>query len=248
MKLGIIAALHEEIATLIAQMGKTATKHSIGQRDYYEGVLNNRDCVVVLARIGKVAAAVTTLTLIREFKVKQVVFAGVAGGLGKDVNIGDVVVATQLLQHDIDSSPLFPRFEVPLLGVSFMHTDTELTNNISKAATNYLQHELHKDIDTKVLKQFNVLTPKVHIGTIISGDQFIGNSDQVKKLCADVPNALCVEMEGAALAQVCYEYDIPFAVFRTISDSANEAASVDFSAFLHQVARYYAHGILEQII
>lgn len=248
MKLGIIAALHEEIATLIVQMGQSATKHSIGQRDYYEGILNGRQCVVVLARIGKVAAAVTTLTLIREFKVKQVVFAGVAGGLGKEVNIGDVVVATQLLQHDIDASPLFPRFEVPLLGVSFMHTDVKLTNDITKAASNYLQQELHQDVGGEVLKQFNVLNPKVHTGIIISGDQFVGNSMQVNQLCVDVPNALCVEMEGAALAQVCYEYDIPFAVFRTISDTADEAASVDFSAFLHQVARFYAHGILEQII
>lgn len=248
MKLGIIAALHEEIAILIQQMGKTSVTHTIGQREYYEGILNGRQCVVVLARIGKVAAAVTTLTLIREFKVNKIVFAGVAGGLGKNVNIGDVVIARQLLHHDIDASPLYPKYQIPLLDVSYMQTDTRLTDSIETASKSYINNKLQQDIGLDILKSFNISQPKVHTGVIISGDQFVGCSEQAKQLCLDIPDALCVEMEGAAVAQVCHEYDVPFAVFRTISDSANDDASIDFGSFLHQVARYYAHGILEQII
>lgn len=106
--LGIIAALHQEIASLLQAMGPNVRIHRIGQRDYHEGTIMGRPCVVVLSRVGKVAAAATTVTLIREFKVNAVLFTGVAGSLNKKVKVGDVVVATQLLQYDINASPLFP--------------------------------------------------------------------------------------------------------------------------------------------
>lgn len=246
--LGIIAALHEEIALLLEQMDEGVQQHSIGQRNYYQGQLFGRPCVVVLARIGKVAAAVTTVTLIREFDVGEIIFAGVAGSLSSKVKVGDIVVASQLLQHDFDASPIFPRYEIPLLGVSRMVTNKHLSDSLFESAQSYLKNGFKQNINGAVQDQFGLHAPSVHMGTIVSGDQFIGNHASVQELRTALPDALCVEMEGAAVAQVCYEYNVPFAVFRTISDSADDAASVDFSAFLHNVAMFYSIGVIDTFI
>jgi adenosylhomocysteine nucleosidase len=117
--LGILAALPQELGDLIdamrAESGVRTVTH--GQRDYHLGTVHGAPCVVTLARVGKVAAAATVSALIHAFDVEGVVFTGVAGGVGAEVRVGDIVVANALLQHDIDASPLFPRFEVPLLGM-----------------------------------------------------------------------------------------------------------------------------------
>src|SRR5690554_3309469 len=110
--------MHDEIAGLVQDMGPDAVTHQIGQRDYHAGTLYGQRCVVVLARIGKVAAAATAVTLIREFHVQEIVFTGLAGAVSPDVRVGDVVVAESLLQHDMDARPLFGRYEIPLLGRS----------------------------------------------------------------------------------------------------------------------------------
>lgn len=247
-RIGIMAALHDEVAALVAAMGPNAHVHTVGQRDYYVGTLMGCECVLVLARIGKVAAAATAVTLIREFNAGSVIFAGLAGAVATDVRVGDVVVARHLLQHDINASPLFPRYEVPLLGRSHFDTCEVLTATLAECATRYLTESFPHEINAATRHQFGVDQPIVHVGTIASGDCFVNDMAGVAALRQALPEVLCVEMEGAAVAQICHEYSIPCAVFRTISDRADDSAGVDFSAFLTQVASFYSAGILQRFL
>jgi len=248
--IGIVAALEMEIAELLGLMQADVVRHRIGRRDYYTGSLLGCPCVIVLARVGKVAAAATTVTLIREFGVASVVFTGVAGAISRHVNVGDVVVAQSLLQHDLDARPLFPRYEVPLLGLSHFDADPDLTRRLSSCATEYLRQDLAADgpARAQLSAQFGITRPAVHGGMIISGDSFINDAQHVEALRTSLPDALCVEMEGAAVAQVCHEYDVPYAVMRTISDRADGSAGIDFNAFLQAAASRYATGILRRFL
>lgn len=246
--IGIMAAMHDEIAGLVQEMGPDVRVERIGQRDYHVGQLHGQRCVVVLARIGKVAAAATTVTLIREFKVDEIIFTGLAGAVSRDVKVGDVVVAACLLQHDIDASPLFPPYEVPLLGRSRFNADAVLSERLAGCMLEFLEHDFAADVSAATREQFALDAPAIHRGTIISGDQFVGDAARVQGLRSALPDALCVEMEGAAVAQICHEYSLPFAVLRTISDSADDSASVDFNAFLEQVARVYSAGVLRRYL
>jgi len=246
--LGIVAAMHEEAALLLQAMHGEVQRHRIGQRDYHVGRLHGRPCVLVLARIGKVAAAATTVTLIREFGVDAVIFVGVAGAVSPAVRVGDMVVAADLLQHDMDASPIFPRYEIPLLGCSRIAADPDLSTRLMHSANHFLQQAFRQQIAAGTRRTFGLDAPRVHAGTIISGDCFVNDSAGVRRLREAVPDALCVEMEGAALAQICHEYDMPFAVLRTISDRADDSAGVDFNAFLQQVARFYSAGVLREFL
>jgi adenosylhomocysteine nucleosidase len=247
-RIGIMAALHDEIAVLLAAMGPQVRVERVGLRDYHVGELSGRECVVVLARIGKVAAAATAVTLIREFNAEALIFTGLAGAVAGEVRIGDVVVATSLVQHDLDACPLFPRHEVPLLGRSHFEADAALSERLRQSARDYLAADFFADVGPETRSAFGLDRPRVHTGVIASGDSFMNNGDGVQALLAILPATLCVEMEGAAVAQICHEYDVPFAVVRTISDRADACASVDFSAFLTQVARFCSAGILRRCL
>lgn len=246
-RIGIMAALQEEIASLLERMEDVTTR-TIGKRTYHLGQLHGRPCVVVLARIGKVAAAATTVTLIREFQVDRILFSGLAGGVAPQVRVGDVVIGTQLLQHDLDASPLFPRHEVPLLGCSRILSDPHLSAELEQAARAYLGRDWETDIASATRETFGLSAPRVHCGLIVSGDSFVNSAQHVYELRTSLPEALCVEMEGAAVAQVCHEYGARFAIVRTVSDRADEAASHDFNRFLAAVASHYSAGILQRVL
>jgi len=248
MTLGIIAALHEEIAPLIEDMEPGAIRQHIAKRDYHTGKLAGQDCVIVLARIGKVAAAATATALIERFGVVQVVFTGVAGGIGHGLRIGDIVIADSLVQHDLDARPFFGLHEVPLLGVDRCPVDPALSQRLHESAQAFLDGPLRDSIAAPVREKFALDAPRVHRGLIASGDQFIGSAAHVDALRATLPTALAVEMEGAAVAQVCYEYGVPFALMRTLSDTADDHAHNDFPVFLRDVASSYAHGILRHFV
>ncbi|MBC7604480.1 MAG: 5'-methylthioadenosine/S-adenosylhomocysteine nucleosidase, partial [Ramlibacter sp.] len=113
MTIAIVSAMHEELAAVLALM-PDEHKQVVAGREFFVGHLHGHDVVAVLSRIGKVAAATTATVLIERFAVKRIVFTGVAGGLGAGVNVGDVVVADSFVQHDLDASPIFPKYEVPL--------------------------------------------------------------------------------------------------------------------------------------
>jgi adenosylhomocysteine nucleosidase len=246
MTIGIMAALRDEIAELIEKMTQQSSSkiHQIGMRDYFVGELEGQSCVVVLARCGKVAAAATTVSLIREFGVKEIIFSGLAGGLAKHVAVGDVVIADRLLQHDMDSRPFFPQHEIPLLGITEFPVQPSLHEELQCATRHFFEHGLMKKISAEKLTQFGLKKPILHVGMIASGDQFIGSEKDLVRLQELIPAALAVEMEGAAVAQICHEYDVPCAILRTISDRADATAHVDFYQFLTSVASHYSTEIL----
>ena len=202
-------------------------------REFWQGTLHGHAVVLALCRIGKVAAATTATLLIEHFGVRTMLFTGVAGGLAEHVRVGDIVVGTQYLQHDMDASPLFARYEVPLYGLQRFDAAPNLHAQLVAAAYT---------LATSIRRPgfLKALPIKVHQGLIISGDRFINSAAEVQTLRSALPQALCVEMEGAAVAQVCWDYQVPFVAVRTISDRADDAAHVDFSAFVRDVAGPYA--------
>jgi len=250
MTIGILAAMHDEVADLIGDMTRQSGNHvrRIGMRDYHVGELEGQPCVVVLARIGKVAAAATAVTLIREFGVTEIVFTGLAGGVGQHVKVGDIVIADRLVQHDMDARPLFPHHEVPLLGQSEFVTAVALGAELKAAAEVFLREDLQHMVLPDVRTTFGIGQPLLHVGMIASGDQFVADIGQVNSILSALPDALAVEMEGAAVAQICFEYDVPCAVLRTISDRADASAHIDFGKFLSDVASHYSTGILRRFI
>lgn len=236
----ILSALAEEQGGLVAHLDNPTKVRRAG-RDFWLGRLHGQPVVLALSRIGKVAAATTTVALIEGFGVGRVVFTGVAGGVGPGVQVGDVVVGTGFVQHDMDASPLFPRFEVPLYGQSVFEGHAVLTAQLLQACRAALQPG-----------QAGSVLGTVHQGLIASGDQFVNGVLQskaiVQALQASGHAPLAVEMEGAAVAQVCADYGIPFAAVRTISDRADDSAHVDFPQFVTQVASVYAHKIVTELL
>ncbi len=246
MRLGIISALYEEQLGLVEAMeGPTRLIH--GMREYWAGTLWEIDAVCVLSRIGKVAAAMTATTLVEKFEVTHILFTGVAGAGDKTVQVGDIVVAESLAQHDMDASPLFPRFEVPLTGLTHFQPDQQLSLRLSRAAHDFLELDFLDAINEGERQEFRLAQPRVHRGLVASGDQFMNDREHLNALNAALPGLVAVEMEGAAVAQVCYELGVPCAVIRTVSDNANENAATDFMRFVKSVAAQYAFHITRRL-
>jgi adenosylhomocysteine nucleosidase len=245
MRLGVISALYEEQQGLVEAMQRPY-KLIHGMREYFLGHLWEIDAVCVLTRIGKVAAAMTATTLVEKFGVTHILFTGVAGSAEKSVNVGDIVVAESLVQHDMDASPLFPRFEVPLTGLAHFLPDHQLSLRLAGAAHDFLEQDFGNMIEDVDRKEFRLVEPRVHRGLIASGDQFVNCRETLNELSQALPGLIAVEMEGAAVAQVCYEMGLPFAVIRTISDNANEDAATDFMRFVKSVAARYAFHIVRR--
>jgi adenosylhomocysteine nucleosidase len=245
-RLGLISALHQEQAGLIEAM-QDAKKSQHGMRDYTVGKLWGIDTVCVLSRIGKVAAAATAATLIERFGVTHIVFTGVAGAAESAMQVGDIVVADMLVQHDMDATPLFPRFEVPLLGQSFFASDKHLTDRLTGAATEFVVQDFAATVPSHDRDTFRLSEPRVYRGLIASGDEFIDSHARRETLKTAFPALLALEMEGAAVAQVCFEFGVPFAVIRTISDGANEESPHDFIQFIDRIAARYAFGIVKRL-
>ncbi|WP_211223160.1 5'-methylthioadenosine/adenosylhomocysteine nucleosidase [Propionicicella superfundia] len=232
----VVAAMAEELRALAdatAAEGAVREEHVLG-RSLRHGTLAGTPVVLARSGVGKVAAAATAAILCQ--RADAVVMVGTAGGLAPEVRPGDVVVADALLQHDVDPRPLFPRWQVD--GVVRLRPDPELTGALGAAASDAVAG--HRD----ALAALGLPTPRWHTGLIVSGDQFIADSAASDALRRDLPDALAVEMEGAAVAQVCTGARVPFAVARTISDRADDDAHVDFARFLATVAAPYARDLV----
>jgi adenosylhomocysteine nucleosidase len=240
--IAIVAAMHEELSALLAQM-PDEQRVRIAGRDFWVGHLQGQPVVAVLSRIGKVAAAVTATVLLERFAVRAIVFTGVAGGLAPGVKVGDVVVATELLQHDMDASPLFPKYEVPLMGLSRFAADTAIGDALAIVAQETLRDPVAL-VGQKAVDEFGLQSPKVHRGLLVSGDRFVSTAAESEALRRNLPDALAVEMEGAAVAQVCHDYGVPFAAMRTISDRADDEAHGDFARFVAEVASRYSLALV----
>jgi adenosylhomocysteine nucleosidase len=240
----ILSALPEEQQGLLEQL-EGAQQHTVAGRVFWLGQLHEQPVALGLSRIGKVSATLTAAVLIGHFGASRIVFTGVAGGLARGVKVGDVVVAHDFIQHDLDVSPLFPRYEVPLYGRSRFTCDRALTALLVQAASRALSSP--KQATSSLLSG-----AQVHLGLIASGDRFVSSAEESGRLQAALEGAghtaLAVEMEGAAVAQVCADYGVAFAAMRTISDRADDNAHLDFQTFVTQVASRYAQRIMQELL
>lgn len=210
--IGIIGAMNEELEVLLKDM---SDKKEVQKNDltFYEGDLWGQHVVAVVSGVGKVNAASCTQILASEFKVDSLINIGVAGGVSKDVYPGDIVIGDTYVQHDVDASVFGDKIgQVPRMDIYDFKADTNLLNLAIEASK-------------------TVPDVKTYVGRIVSGDQFIADSDKVKWLDKEF-QAKAVEMESAAIAQVAYLNKIPFVIIRSISDNANNGAHMDYEEFI----------------
>lgn len=238
--LAILSALAQEQAGLLEQLEqRTSVRHA--GRDFHRGMLAGKPVVLALARIGKVAAATTAAALVERFGVRAIVFTGVAGGVGAGVQVGDVVLGSRFIQHDMDASPLFPRYEIPLTGTAVYSADATLHAQLHAACVRGLAG-----------KHYEGRAVQIHQGLIASGDRFVNSAAEVHALLSAMAEhghtPLAVEMEGAAVAQTCADYGVPFAAVRTISDRADDSSHVDFMQFIDSTASCYAHDTMLNLV
>jgi adenosylhomocysteine nucleosidase len=229
-RVGILAPMELELAAMLADFDAPRTERIIS-RTFHCGVLYGRDAVAAVAGIGKTAVAVTTTLLVQHFGVTEVLLVGVAGRVAEELAIGDIVVASHLVHHDLDASPIFPRYEVPSLGTARLATDETLTAVAYEAAQSFIGTTRAGDAT-------------VAIGLVLSGDQFL-DADELSDLRRRFPDGLAVEMEGAAVAQVCIEAGTPFGVVRSISDDGDVA---QFERFLGEQSGRYARDIVRGLL
>jgi adenosylhomocysteine nucleosidase len=234
MTIGIMSAMMEEVSSLLRHI-KNPDIETIGKREYIKGKLYDRDVVLVFSRWGKVASSSTTTTLIDKFGVSEIIFTGVAGSISESLSIGDIVIGEKLYQHDMDARPIFKKLEVPLLNKTYFKTDDLVTKKLLIAAESFITEENF------------IIKPTSQIGNIGTGDRFV-NSIELANEIASIDNLIVVEMEGAAVAQVCYEHNIPFGVVRIVSDNSNSDAHIDFQEFIISTACVYTFGILTKYL
>ena len=233
--IGILGAMESEVRGLVSVMAVEATGAGAGF-EYWRGVLAGRDSVVARCGMGKVSAASGVQRLIDVFGVDTVVVCGHAGGLRPGLRRGDIVVGERFVQHDLDASPIFPKYFVPGLDMVYFEADARLVD-LAELASREVASSLAGEGGQSA----------VHRGLIITGDQFV-HGDQREQLVSEFPDALCVEMEGGAIAQVCYLNGVPFVIVRIISDDADTGAPEDFLAFVNDQAPRYTVGIVQALL
>ena len=210
--IGIIGAMEEEVAILKEKMEDVRIIKKASM-DFYEGTLAGKKAVVVRSGIGKVNAGICAQILADMFSVEAIINTGIAGSLNKDINIGDIVVSTDVVQHDMDATGFgYRKGQIPQMPVFFFNADERLRKLAVKVCS-----EVHPDI-------------QVFEGRIASGDQFVCDQD-VKDGIVSEFSAYATEMEGAAIGQAAYLNDVPFLVIRAISDKADGSAQMDYSEF-----------------
>ncbi|AQW83223.1 5'-methylthioadenosine/adenosylhomocysteine nucleosidase [Campylobacter pinnipediorum] len=223
--IAILGAMEEEITPILESLENYETI-SYATNKFYISNYKGRDIVVAYSKIGKVNSTITASIMIEKFKAQKLIFTGVAGALRDDLKIGDLFYATSLAQHDLDITAFgHPNGYVPGIEI-FTKTDDGLNEIAKKVASN-------KSIDLKS-------------GIIATGDQFICKQS-IKDWIKDTFKADVVEMEGASVAQVCKQLDIPFFMLRAISDEAGGGAEFDFDEFLKSSAKLSAEFVLSMV-
>lgn len=212
MRIGIIGAMDIEVEELINSMDDIK-KETISRIDFYEGKLQEKDVVVAKCGVGKVHAAICTQTMILKYAPDIIINTGVAGSLSPDLNIADIVISDGVVQHDFDISP-FGKPVGLITGIDLIKIpcNEELVKQLVKAA--------------EILEDTNIA-----VGTVASGDQFICSKEK-KDCIATTFDALCVEMEGAAIGHACYINKVDFCIIRAMSDMADGSAHMDFDTFV----------------
>ncbi len=223
--IAVVGAMEQEIELLRESMANV--KHvSFGKFSAYEGELAGKRMVLVLSGIGKVNAAVSTSWVIHQFAPDCIINTGSAGGLGKGLKVGDVVIGETVAHHDVDVTAFgYVWGQVPQLPAAFA-SDENLIRQAEKAA--------------QVFEGAAVTQ-----GLIVSGDRFVHSSEGVAEIRSHFPEVKAVEMEAAAIAQTCYQLEVPFVIIRAVSDSADEKADISFEEFLKTAAVSSAKMVTE---
>ncbi len=210
--LGIIGAMDIEVAKIKEQLQDVTVKTKAGM-DFVSGVWHGKSVTVVRSGIGKVNAGICTQILVDDFAVTGIVNTGIAGSLRNEINIGDVVLSTDALQHDMDATGFgYAPGVIPQMKESDFKADESLLALAKKCC-----EEVCPDINA-------------FCGRVVSGDQFISDKGKKEQLIRDF-QGYCTEMEGAAIAQAAYLNDVPFLVIRAISDKADDSATMDYPTF-----------------
>ena len=212
VKTGIIGAMEEEVATLQAALTEAAVQTLAGM-EFHEGKLDGMPVVVVKCSVGKVNAAACAQILISVFGVDRIINTGVAGSLDARIDIGDIVISTEAVQHDMDVTALgYAPGEIPYSNTSVFPADEAMRRSALQAA--------------------GAVAPDIHVfeGRVCSGDQFIASRGQ-KEAILSAFGGLCCEMEGAAIAQVCHLNGTPYVIIRAISDKADDSEEMSYLEF-----------------
>lgn len=218
-KIGIIGAMELEVSTLksLMEIEKTVKKASL---TFYEGKLEGKDIVLVQCGIGKVNSALCAQILISEFNVDAIVNTGVAGAIHSSLDVNDIVISTDAIQHDMDATAFgYKKGQIPQMENSTFVADDRLVNVAYDSSLDQA-----KDKDFKIVK-----------GRVVSGDIFISSKELKEELENDF-NAYCGEMEGAAIAHACYLNNTPFVIIRAMSDKADGSANVTYDEFVIEAA------------
>ena len=226
--LGIIGAMDEEVARLKEQMEDAQVQTWAGM-EFYRGRINGKEAVVVRSGIGKVNAAVCAQILADRYEVSAIVNTGIAGSLDGKIDIGDIVLSTDALQHDMDATNFgYPLGQIPRMEVLSFQADRRLL-----------------ELARTCCKEVN---PDIHVyeGRVVSGDQFVSSQEKKEWLIRNFKGS-CTEMEGAAIAQAAYLNEIPFLVIRAISDKADNSATMDYPSFEAQAIAHSVNLMLEMI-
>jgi adenosylhomocysteine nucleosidase len=225
-QIGIMSAMEVELEFIRSDM-VIEEVDTVGGGVYTLGTINSLPCVIVHGGVGKVGAAHTAQTLITHYDVDVMIFTGVAGGINPDLHIGDIVISRNVVHHDFGQ--ILPDSFIPFDTIGFF-ADSVLIQIARQAGGSAVLETIPETI------RGEEALPMVKVGRVATGDQFI--SSEAKRLwIAETFHADCVEMEGAAMAQVCAVYDVPFVIIRALSDLANEEAEVDFQSFVIYAAK-----------
>lgn len=227
-KVGIIGAMELEVETLKSKM-EVKNKTTKARMEFFEGTLNGVEVVIVRSGIGKVNAGMCAQILSDLFGVTHIINTGIAGSLNADINIGDIVVSTDVLHHDMDATGFgYALGEIPQLGMLSFPADEGMI-------------ALAKSVCEKVNPEIEVFT-----GRVVSGDQFICDK-ATKNRIAENFQGFCTEMEGAAIGQAAYLNGVPFVILRAISDKADDSAEMDYPTFERKAAEHCAKLVEEFI-
>jgi adenosylhomocysteine nucleosidase len=245
LKIGLLAAMDEEIEPLKNDM-QIFSKKSIAGRTYYTGVLYETKTILAQSKIGKASACITASILLNKFEVDVVILIGIAGAISPELKIGDIVIGDKYLQYDMDSTPILKRHEIPYLGRTYIFSDNSLVKKAVRSSESFVTN-IKKKIKNKILSEFNIENPKVYIGTISSRDQLVNSLNEKAQMLKIAPDILCVEMESAPIAQVCYEFKVPFIAIKIISDQADGHAPDEFMRFTQSVFNNYSKEIITNL-
>lgn len=226
--IGIIGAMHEEIIEL-KNMISNLEEEKILDITFFKGTLEGKEIVLVEGGIGKVNSSVCTTLLIDRFKVDQLIFTGVAGGTNPNIEVGDIVISNELIEHDFDCTAFGMKHgEIPRMDTSIFKADKKLIKIAEKSALELFDKK------------------NIYTGRIVSGDVFVAEPKKINWL-RETFNSECTEMEGAAVAHVCHLFKIPFVIIRSISDKANDDAKTDFQEFVKLAAKNSKNLIVEMM-